>query len=337
MSKVTLINISLLLATLFSILLALCFGAIAISFADVITILTPGFGGYSTNPIYEQIVIELRLPRVLLAVLSGAGLAVAGAMLQQVTRNPLADPYLFGISAGASFGAVLVFTLLSSVSILLLPIAAFIGGLFAVLVVIAVAGRNAINQIERMLLAGVASSFMFSAGSSALLYHSDPQAAASILFWTLGSFAQAQWASLPAPAIIILCCILLFFAFSRQVLAISSGDETAATLGVPVAKVRLMMLVASSLICAVIVANAGGIAFVGLLIPHAVRLTLGQRYLNNFTIVALSGGLFMIYIDLIARTLLDNQEIPLGIITSAIGSVFFLFILKQRTSRINQS
>jgi len=333
MSKIILVTLSLIIVTLASVLLALCFGAVSISLFEVLSILLPWISTESINPVYSQIVLELRLPRVLLAILCGAGLAVAGAILQQVTRNPLADPYLFGISAGASFGAVVMFTLLSSVSILLLPVAAFLGGLLAVTVVIAIVGRSAYNQIERMLLAGVASSFMFSAASSAMLYNSDPQAAASILFWTLGSFSQAQWSSLPAPAIIIGLCILLFFAFSHQILAISTGDETATTLGVNVTRVRLMMLVASALICAVVVASAGGIAFVGLLIPHIVRLTFGQRYLNNFALVALFGGVFMVYVDLMARTLLDNQEIPLGIITSAIGSVFFLLLLKQRSHR----
>jgi len=335
MSKITLLTIALIIMTLFSVVIALCFGAVALNFNQVLEILLPWFYPSVTDSVYHQIVLELRLPRIILAFVSGAGLAVSGAILQQVTRNPLADPYLFGITAGASFGAVTIFTIFSSLSMILLPIAAFAGGLVSVLVVVSIAGRSAFNQIERMLLAGVATSFMFSAGSSALLYHSDPQAAASILFWTLGSFSQAQWSSLPAPTIIIVASILLFFAFSRQVLAISSGDESAATLGVSVGRVRLMMLIASSLICAIIVASAGGIAFVGLLIPHLVRLTLGQRQLNNFIIVALFGGLFMIYVDLVARTLLDNQEIPLGIITSAIGSVFFLFILKQRSQRVN--
>jgi len=335
MSKITLVTVGLVFTAIVSMLIALCFGAVSISLWEVTSILIPWIDNEPVNPIYQQIVLELRLPRVLLAILCGAGLAVAGAILQQVTRNPLADPYLFGISAGASFGAVMMFTLFSGISILLLPVAAFIGGLLAVFVVLAIAGRSAFNQIERMLLAGVACSFMFSAASSALLYHSDPQAAASILFWTLGSFSQAQWSSLPAPAIIISLSILLFFAFSHQVLAISTGDESATTLGVNVSKVRLMMLVASALICAVVVASAGGIAFVGLLIPHLVRLTLGQRQLNNFSLVALFGGIFMIYVDLMARTLLENQEIPLGIITSAIGSVFFLLLLKQRSHQIN--
>ncbi|NRA69776.1 MAG: iron ABC transporter permease [Gammaproteobacteria bacterium] len=314
-----------------SIIVSMSFGAVTTSINDVIQILIAQITKTAPlNSMIEQIVIELRLPRILLAFIAGAGLALSGAILQLVTRNPLADPYLFGISSGASFGAVALMTVFSSVSMLYLPIAAFIGSLFAVILVLSIAGTNSINQIERMLLAGVASSFLFSAASSSMLYHSDPQAAAAILFWTLGSFAQAQWSTLVLPTIIISISLLVFFAFSRHTIAISSGDETASTLGVKVARVRLLMLVVSSMICAVIVASCGGISFVGLLIPHLVRIIFGQKIANNYLVVAMLGGLFMIYVDIIARTLLENQEIPLGIITSLIGSVFFLYILRRR-------
>lgn len=330
MTKTLSITTLLFICCALSIVAALSQGAIAIDFHDVIGSLIPALASGPIDPIITKIVSELRLPRILLALLSGAGLAIAGATLQQVTRNPLADPFLFGISAGASFGAVIVLTTLTNLAILWLPIGAFVGGLLSVAMVLFIAGRSSYQQIERMLLAGVASSFMFSAATSAILYQSDPQAAASILFWTLGSFSQAQWDQLLWPTLVIGLSIIVFFAYSRQVLAISGGDENATTLGVSVSKVRLLMLVLSSLICAVIVANAGGIAFVGLLIPHVVRLTLGQRMLNNYFIIALLGATFMILVDLAARTLIPNQEVPLGIITSAIGSIFFLFILKQR-------
>lgn len=326
----TLVIAALTLLCATSIVTSLSYGAITISYSDVLASIFPSLGQQQVDPVISQIILELRLPRILLALLAGAGLAIAGATLQLVTRNPLADPFLFGISAGASFGAVLVLTVLASFSILWLPIGAFVGGLLSVSMVLFIAGRSTYQQIERMLLAGVACSFMFSAATSAILYHSDPQAAASILFWTLGSFSNAQWDQLYAPSIIIIISVIIFFAFSRQVQAISGGDETATTLGVSVSSVRLSMLILSSLICAVIVANAGGIAFVGLLIPHIVRLTLGQRQLNNYAIIALLGGSFMVLVDLAARTIIPNQEVPLGIITSAIGSVFFLLILKRR-------
>lgn len=317
-----------------STLIASLYGAITFELKDVASALFNAVTGQPPlDPIVSQIVIELRLPRILLAFIAGAGLALAGAILQLVTRNPLADPYLFGISAGASFGAVSLMTVFSGISLIFLPLAAFIGSALSAVVVLSIAGTNSYNQIERMLLAGVATSFLFSAATSALLYHSDPQAAAAILFWTLGSFAQAQWSTLALPMIVISLSLLTFFAFSRQIIAISSGDESASTLGVNVAKVRLLMLIVSSVISAVIVAACGGISFVGLLIPHLIRLVLGYNSANNYLLVATVGGLFMIYIDLLARTLLTNQEIPLGIITSVIGSVFFLYILQQRSTK----
>jgi len=317
-----------------SVLIGASFGAVSFELTQVTGALFDAMlMRPASDPILSQIVIELRLPRILLAFIAGAGLALAGAILQLVTRNPLADPYLFGISAGASFGAVTLMTVLSGISLIFLPIAAFIGSALSALVVLGIAGKSSYNQIERMLLAGVATSFLFSAATSALLYHSDPQAAAAILFWTLGSFAQAQWSTLALPMIVISLSLLTFFAFSRQVTAISAGDESASTLGVNVARIRLFMLILSSLISAVIVATCGGISFVGLLIPHLIRLVMGYSSTNNYLLVATVGGLFMIYIDLIARTLLTNQEIPLGIITSIIGSVFFLYILQQRSTR----
>lgn len=317
-----------------STLIATSFGAMTIPLPDVATtLLAAATGQPPADPIVSQIIIELRLPRILLAFIAGAGLALSGAILQLVTRNPLADPYLFGISSGASFGAVTLMTLLSGVSMVFLPVAAFVGSTLSVVLVLSIAGANCYNQIERMLLAGVATSFLFSAATSALLYHSDPQAAAAILFWTLGSFSQAQWSTLALPATIILASLLAFFAFSRQVIAISSGDESASSLGVNVARIRLLMLIISSVITAVIVAACGGISFVGLLIPHLIRLLFGHTRLNNYPFIATVGGLFMIYVDLMARTLLPNQEIPLGIITSVIGSVFFLLILRRRSAR----
>ena len=334
MTKNIPLSVAMLLLLIASILIAASHGAMAIEFGDVATSLWHTLTGQPpVNPVISQIVFELRLPRIILAFIAGAGLALSGAILQLVTRNPLADPYLFGISAGASFGAVVLMTVLSSISMVFLPIAAFAGSALSVLLVLSIAGTNSYNQIERMLLAGVATSFLFSAATSALLYHSDPQAAASILFWTLGSFAQAQWSMLALPTAIIGLSLLAFFAFSRQVIAISSGDETASSLGVNVPQVRLLMLIISSLICAVIVAACGGISFVGLLIPHFVRLVFGQDKMNNYLFVATIGGLFMIYVDLAARTLLVNQEIPLGIITSVIGSAFFLLILRQRSAK----
>jgi iron complex transport system permease protein len=319
------------LAVVISVVFAASFGAANISMADVLTAFSQRLTGMGElNAIKERIIIDLRLPRVILAFIAGAGLALSGSVLQTVTRNPLADPYLFGISSGASFGAVVVLTLFSSASAVTLPIGAFIGSTTAVLLVLAMAGKNCANQIEHMLLSGVAVSFMFSAGTSLMLYLAEPQAAASVLFWTLGSFARAQWHTLALPLVIVSACLVLFVGFKRQIDAVLAGDESAQTLGIPVAKLRLFMLVLSSLITGVLVANCGGIGFVGLMIPHLVRMTLTAASIGSLWITALAGGLFLVWVDVIARTAMTDQELPVGVITSAIGSIFFLIILLRR-------
>lgn len=282
------------------------------------------------SAIDQRIVWELRFPRVLLAFVAGCGLALCGYVLQSVTRNPLADPYLFGISAGASFGGVLAMTLLGGTWLawVSLPLGAFAGACLSVLLVLIMAGNQAERQVERLLLSGVAVSFMFGAFTSLLLYFSTPQATASLLFWTLGSFARADWNTLWMPVVVVLVALVLIVGYRRQILAMLSGDETAHTLGVRVMQMRLGMLLLCSLITATLVAQCGGIGFVGLMVPHLLRLLLPGRHPMMLT--ALAGGLFMVWVDVVARSLLPTQELPVGIITSAIGSVFFLAVLHQR-------
>jgi len=357
------------LMCLITLLAAASFGAADISFNDVLNVVfhqafgVTIFGVTEVSAIAERIVMELRFPRILLAFIAGVGLSVAGSVLQTVTRNPLADPYLFGISSGASFGAVLVITLFSGSGLLVgssvgtgsglaidssgggsdffassglfdllgwisLPLGAFFGAGLSVIMVLSLCGRNMSSQIERMLLSGVAISFMFGALTSLLLYFSSPQAAASVLFWSLGSFAKASWEGLIFPAVIVFLAIGIILLFKRQIMAMRAGDETAHTLGINVSRLRLQMLLLCSLITAILVANCGGIGFVGLMVPHTVRMLLPGRF--PLITTALVGGLFMVWVDVLARTLLSSQELPVGIITAVIGSVFFLFILGSR-------
>ncbi|RTR40328.1 iron ABC transporter permease [Shewanella canadensis] len=334
------------LLSLITLLAAASFGAADISFNDVINVVLHNtfgvtiFGMTEVSGIAERIVMELRFPRILLAFIAGAGLSVAGSVLQTVTRNPLADPYLFGISSGASFGAVMVITfftgsgvgagsgLFELLSWISLPLGAFLGAGVSVLMVLSLCGRNMSSQIERMLLSGVAISFMFGALTSLLLYFSSPQAAASVLFWSLGSFAKASWEGLLFPAIVVCAATGIILLFKRQIMAMRAGDETAHTLGINVSRLRLQMLLLCSLITAILVANCGGIGFVGLMIPHTVRMLFPGRF--PLITTALVGGLFMVWIDVLARTLLSSQELPVGIITAVIGSIFFLFILGSR-------
>lgn len=323
-----------LLMTALSPVLAIAFGAANIGVAEVGAVLCKAIGaGCEADPISERIVMDLRLPRTLLAFICGAGLALAGAVLQTVTRNPLADPYLFGISSGASFGAVLVIAALSlgqtALDSMSITSGAFLGSAVSVALVISLAGRGV--QIERMLLAGVAVSFMFSAGTSLVLYASDPQATASLLFWTLGSFNTATWSRLIFPVLVIGLSLIIFWAYARPLRAVLAGDENARALGVDVRKLRIGMLLLASLMTATLVANCGGIGFVGLMVPHIVRRLL-KHYSNQlFVCCVLFGGVFMIWVDVIARMLVEGSELPIGIITAAIGSVFFLLVLRRRT------
>lgn len=326
-------------------LLAAGFGSVPISFSELTRMLLSS--NEHIHDINWRIITELRMPRILLAFVAGAGLSLAGAVLQLVSRNPLADPYLFGISSGASFGAVVVITLVGSsftgissslfsnaMQHLSLPLGAFVGALLSVLLVLSLSRGSITHQVERMLLSGVATSFMFGALSSLLLYFSEPQAAAAVLFWTLGSFSRATWEGLWLPSIVVCASLLLLLVLKRTIMALQAGDETAHTLGINVARLRLNILLLCSLITATLVASAGGIGFVGLMIPHMVRLLFPGK--QPLLLTAIIGGIFMVWIDVLARTLLNTQELPVGIITAAIGSLFFLFILRRRRQECHE-
>ena len=322
---------------LLSSLLALGFGAIEIPYSDIVDILFFNtFGERAEGSIADKVLIELRLPRLILAFLAGAGLSLAGAVLQTVTRNPLADPYLFGISSGASFGAVLVIAASGAGSLLTefgfqqlgITAGAFLGSSLSVILVISLSGMGA--QVERMLLAGVAVSFMFSAATSLVLYMADAQAVAALIFWTLGSFSKAHWGALWLPLLVIGLCIVVFFANQRRLQVMLAGDESATSLGVDVKKIRISMLLLSSLLTATLVANCGGIGFVGLMVPHIVRRVFERRSKHHLSCCVMFGGCFMVWVDVLSRSLIESNELPVGVITAAIGSAFFLIVLRRR-------
>jgi len=176
-------------------------------------------------------------------------------------------------------------------------------------------------------------SFLFSSFTSLLLYHTDPQAVTAVLFWTMGSFSRAQWGNLWFPTVVITGCIVVMLAYRRQLNAMLLGDESATTLGINVNRFRLVMLFLSSLITATLVSLCGGIGFVGLMIPHIVRFFVSQGTIFGIMLTALVGGIFMVWVDVLSRIVLENQELPVGVITSAIGSVFFLSLLYFRKNK----
>ncbi len=275
----------------------------------------------------QQILYDIRMPRVLIAFISGAALALTGAVLQTITRNPLADPYLFGISAGASLGAVVILAI--GFVGLSLSAGAMLGSLIAVTLILGLAGRYAGN-IESLVLAGVAVSFMLSSFTSIVLYHSDPNVVASMLFWMMGSFDHIGWDDISIPLLSLIVAFVCFMAVQRWMDAMLAGEDMAQALGINTGLLRIGLLVLSALLTAVLVAKVGGIGFVGLMVPHICRILVGHRLRELLPACVVCGGIFMVWADVIARTLLADQQLPIGIITAATGSLFFIVLLKQQ-------
>jgi len=330
-SKYSIIAFASLIFLLFSLLTATGIGSVSLSFGQVfdsLLVCSGDVNSCSVDPIYQKIIWEIRLPRIFMAFLTGVGLSITGAVLQSVTRNPLADPYLFGISSGAAFGAVLAISTFS-VGMVSVTFGALMGGLFSVILMLVLAG-NAALHVERLLLSGVAVSFMLGAFTSLVIYYSEPETASTLLFWLMGSFANSQWGNLALPTVCIVAGLIIFVIYRHWIDAIQAGDEGAFTLGVPVSKLRLVMLVICSMITAVLVAQVGGIGFVGLMIPHICRYMVGSQLHKVLFMCVTIGGSFMLWVDVLARSLIAEQVLPVGIVTSAIGSLFFFIILKTR-------
>jgi iron complex transport system permease protein len=314
------------LLLLFSMLLSLNVGSATLSVSDIVKVLS---GQVPQSALAETIIWQIRLPRLLCAVLVGAGLAISGAILQNASRNPLADPYLFGLMAGAGLGATLVSVVLPP-QMVSMALGAFCGALFAVALVFMVCAGQNWRRIEITLLAGVAVSFMLSAISSFILYFAEPFAANRVIFWLMGSLSPVNWHSVLLLAPVTLLVLLLALALRRQLDALLLSDDSARTLGVNTQRLRLVLLLATALLTACIVSQCGGIAFVGLMIPHIVRHFFGVTSVRLLLGCAVVGALFMIWVDNLARTVLPQQEIPLGVITSLAGSIFFLLIMRRQ-------
>ncbi|OLT16990.1 ABC transporter permease [Pseudonocardia sp. CNS-139] len=319
------------------VLLAVGAGPVAVHPATTVQVvgshLLPQLVAPVPDPLDDQIIWEFRFPRVLLGVVVGAGLAVVGAVMQAVVRNPLADPYLLGVSAGAALGAVLVLVLGSAAAAgLSLPAAAFGGALVSTLAIYLLARRRGRITPLRMVLAGVALAYLFQAGYSYLLLIADPRGAQSVLFWLLGSLGSARWDALPLPTAVVALGTVALLTQSRPLNALLTGDESARSLGLGVDRFRAAMLVLTSVLVGTMVAVSGAIAFVGLIVPHAVRLVLGADHRRLMPAAALVGAIFLVLVDLAARTVAEPTELPLTIVTAVVGVPFFLWLLGRDTS-----
>lgn len=280
----------------------------------------------------EQIVWRIRLPRVLLAAVVGAGLAIVGTTLQVLVRNPLADPFILGGSSGASVGAVLVIVVgISAFGVYSLSVAAFLGALAAFALVFAFARDAGRTSPVRLILAGVAISYALSGVASFLVFQAeDASQVRSILFWMLGSLGGARWEYLAVPTLTLLAGTIILLVQARSLNALLVGEEAATTLGVDTGKFRWRLLVLTALLTGVMVAVSGGIGFVGLVMPHVVRLLVGADHRRVLPLAVILGAIFLVWVDVLARTAVAPEELPIGVVTSLIGAPFFLWLLRRK-------
>lgn len=318
------------IALALSITVAVTIGPADIRFGEVwASILSHlGIGDSPLPRLRDGIVWELRMPRVLTAAFVGAGLALSGAVMQALTRNPLADPYLLGLSSGASLGAVSV--LLLGVAVLL-PLAAFLGALLALALTLGLASALGRITPTRTVLAGLAVSSLASAVTSFVIFWTvTGDSYREILSWLLGSLSGARWPAVAIAGIAIIVAGIPIMFTGRLLDAFAFGDTAASALGVNVQGTRWTLLAGTAVLTGAMVSVSGSIGFVGLILPHAVRLLVGPGHRALLPLSALTGAIFLVWADTLARTLFDPRELPVGIVTALIGAPIFALLLARR-------
>ncbi|MDE0096246.1 MAG: iron ABC transporter permease [Gammaproteobacteria bacterium] len=308
-------------------LVAVAVGSTPFSLAQILAAFT---SSDTTSPV-SRIVLDLRLPRALLAVIVGAGLGMVGAVLQTLTRNDLADPFLFGLSSGAAAGAVFVITVTGNfLGFWTLPLAAFAGGLIASLIVLSLFGRLSRQSASQMVLAGLAVSFLLLSLTNYLIFAGDQRAAHSVLFWTLGGLGLANWDVLPIALAGLAAIGILVLLAHRQLDALLAGDEAAETLGISVTRIRQVAFLVCAFATASFVALTGVIGFIGLMVPHLARGVAGPLHGSMMLTSAVIGACLLLSSDIAARTLLAPQELPIGVLTTSVGAVFVLVLVHRQ-------
>ncbi|MFD2494831.1 FecCD family ABC transporter permease [Amycolatopsis jiangsuensis] len=332
----TLVLVVLLVALPGSVVLAVGIGTVAVPITHTWAFLRAGLFGGAIGPEdagQYRIIWDIRLPRVLLAVIVGAGLATVGVAVQAMVRNALAEPFVLGISSGASVGAtaVALFGAFASLGIYAMSVGAFLTALGATVVVYLVARTRQGLTPLRLVLTGTSLSYGFFAVTTVLVFQApNGEAARSALFWLLGSLASANWGALPIAATVVAVSISLLGASAGRLNALAMGDEAATTLGVDVARLRVLLFVVCSAMTGVLVAVSGAIGFVGLILPHLVRLVVGADHRRVLAVAPLAGAVFLVWVDVIARVLAAPEELPIGVVTAAVGVPAFLMLMRRR-------
>lgn len=317
-------------ALVVSVVAGVALGSVRIPVGDVVETLT---GRAAPSP-HRTIVLDVRLPRVLLGAIVGAGLAVVGTVLQALVRNRLADPFLLGISSGASTGAVLVLVLGVGGGVtttVAMPAGAFAGALLALVLVYSLARRGSTMTGARLVLAGVAVSYILSALTTLLLVLAGrPEHFQEAMFWSLGGLGSARWDTLALPAAVLALGIATLLTLARPLDLLLVGEEGATVLGLDTARFRAAVFVLASLVTAVMVSVSGAVGFVGLMVPHAARMAVGAPHRRLLPVAALGGATALILADLAARTVAAPQDIPVGVLTALTGGPFFLWLMRRR-------
>ena len=307
-------------------LISLLVGPVKTSFRDLWDFI------FNHDKTYALIFVDLRLSRALFAFLVGASLSLSGAILQGYFQNPMAGPFVVGVSSGASFGAVLSIYLGLSMQVFgfsLQSIFAFASGFAIVSFVYLLSQRKGIFKVETLLLTGIAAGALASALTSFLIFLKS-ESYEQAVFWLLGSFHLSDWNQITAVFPYFFLCFIIAQWLAKDMNLLVLGDETAQSLGCPVNRVRKIFLAISTILAASSVSVSGIIGFVGLIVPHWVRILIGPDHRHLFFFSSLTGGIFLLYSDLLARTLLFPTELPIGIITAAVGAPFFIYLLNQR-------
>ncbi len=314
---------------------AIRWGALPVSLQQMRTALVHYLSGQVPSSVEEGVFLQLRLPRVLLCALTGAILAVSGVLMQGLFRNPIVEPGLMGTSAGAAFGASIVFVCapllgqLASSQLLLVPLFAFIGALLATMLVYSLAGHNGHMAITTLLLAGIAINAIALSGTGFMSYIGRDAQARSITFWNMGTFSGASWTQVFITGACATLCFTIAFRYARQLNLLILGETEAAYLGADPAKLRRNIILVNTLMVSVATSFVGVIGFMGLVVPHIMRLITGSDHRRLLPAAMLCGAILLTLADMGARLLLAPAEMPVGILTSVTGAPVFILLLKQ--------
>ena len=314
-----------------SLITALQFGAKFIFLDQIISALMSMNDANTTASMTDTIITDIRLPRLIYSVLTGIGLSLVGLLMQTVTRNALADPYVLGVSSGASTGAVFAIIMggLPFLGQYNTPIFAALGAALSIILVLLCVGKS--NSPVKLILIGMGMTGVFSAITMMIIYGAKHEAQVrSAMFWLLGSFAGIQWSDLPLTAIIVILFMLYIYMFNQDLDVLLLGNHEAAQMGLSVKQLQLSIVIISSIVIATLVSKVGVVGFIGLIIPHLARIIGGPKHKHTLLFSALIGSIVMIWSDVLSRALYSPEEIPIGVLTSLLGAPLFIWIIMNR-------